>query len=213
MTEARSRTQQAIHQPRSLRRVAVSAAVALAISTTWLVGPAMARADEASTILRHCTAGTSLAGFSQAAYERALHDLATVLSEYSNCEELIRAAELAASGTGRGGSALGTGAGTPGAAAGSVAPPTSAEQAVLARAQTEGGAPVGLGSASVHPGLVKASIASALSTLPTPLLALLSLLMAMAVAGGVGALVSRGARSPRALGALLRNSAIRVLRR
>jgi hypothetical protein len=157
---------------RGRRRAAlVALAAALAVLGGW--GAAAASADEASTIIERCTHGQSLAGFSRGAYAKALRELPTDVSEYSDCEERIRKAALAAAG----------GAG-PGAGGGAVPPPTPAEQAVLASAAHGHPTAIRVGGRSEEPGVVPVSLASALNSLPAPLMALLAALLASAVALG-----------------------------
>jgi len=159
--------------------------LALVLVAAWSV--AYARADEASTIIERCTHGQSLAGFKRSAYTKALRELPTDVSEYSDCEELIRKAALAAAGIGGGG----------GPGAGAIAPPTPAEQAVLTHAARAHPAPVRVGKSTELPGVVPVSIASALNSLPTPLIALLAALLALAVASGVVSLRRGGLPSLR----------------
>lgn len=157
---------------RSRRHTGAAVAVAaLAALATW-AAPA-AHADEASTIIERCTHGQSLAGFSRRAYAKALRELPTDVSEYSDCEELIRKAALAAAGGSGGG---------PGAGGAPVAPPTPAEQAVLSSAAHSRSAPIRVGGSSEQPGVVPVSLASALNSLPAPLMALLA---ALIVSGAV----------------------------
>ena len=59
-------------------------------------------ADIGAKIIERCTHGESLGGFSQQAYRRALKELPTEVEEYSDCANLIRRAQLAASGRGGG---------------------------------------------------------------------------------------------------------------
>jgi len=144
---------------------------------------APARADVGEQIIRRCTHNESLSGFSQSAYRQALKDLSAGTEEYSNCAQLIRQAQLAAAGAGRGGS-TGGGAATP--AAGAVAP-TPSEQRAIEHAPSAGSAPLQVGAQTIHPGVVHADIASALSTLPTPLLATVAfLLICLLLAAGAG---------------------------
>jgi hypothetical protein len=131
-----------------------------------------AQADVGEKIIDRCTHGQSLSGFSQAAYRQALKDLSAGTEEYSNCAQLIRQAQLAAAGTGHGGN-TGTGAGAPSAVA---VTPTPSEQRAIARAPSAGSAPVQVGGQTIHPGVVHVDIASALSSLPTPLLATIAFL-------------------------------------
>jgi len=71
--------------------------LALGLLSTLVLDVATTDADEASTIIERCTHGQSLAGFSPSAYAAALQELTPTVREYSDCEELIRNAELAAS--------------------------------------------------------------------------------------------------------------------
>jgi hypothetical protein len=155
-------------------------------------GPA--QADVGEEIIRRCTHAESLSGFSQAAYRQALKELSAGTEEYSNCAQLIRQAQLAAAGGGRGGGS-GRGAGTPGA---SGAAPTPSEQQAIAHASSAGAAPLQVGAQTIHPGVVHPDIASALSSLPTPLLATVAFLtICLLAAAGAGILNRiRNARRP-----------------
>ncbi|HEY0516807.1 MAG TPA: hypothetical protein VGD00_06770, partial [Solirubrobacteraceae bacterium] len=137
-----------------------------------------AQADVGQKIILRCTHHESLAGFSQADYRRALKEMSATTEEYSPCGEEIRKAQEAAA-AGRGGGAGAAGLATP-------IPSTPAERSALARAAAKGGAPVRLGGQVVHPGVVHANVASAFSTLPGSLLAVLGFLLAsLLVAGGM----------------------------
>lgn len=130
---------------------------------------APARADVGATIIERCTHGQSLSGFSQQDYRRALQELPTEVEEYSDCANLIRRAQLAAAG------------GTSGGGAGealSAIPLTPSERATLGRLPRTGSTPLRVGGQLVRPGVVHANVASALSTLPTPLLTTLAFLLA-----------------------------------
>jgi hypothetical protein len=136
-----------------------------------------ASADVGETIIQRCTHGQSLSGFSQSDYRKALKELSADAEEYTDCSSLIRQAQLAAAG-GRGGSG--------GAGAVPLAT-TPAETRAIAHAARAGAAPLKVGGQVIRPGIVHANIASALSSLPTPLLALIAFLLAclMALGGGV----------------------------
>jgi hypothetical protein len=157
---------------------APAVAVVLAALAALAVGAAPARADVGATIIERCTNGQSLSGFSQQAYGKALQEMPAEVSEYSDCVNLIHKAELAAAG----GQGAGIAAGGQGALTANVAPPTPAEQQVLQSAHRGAAAPVRIDGQTVDPGVVHANIASAVSSLPTPLLALLALLGACALA-------------------------------
>jgi hypothetical protein len=132
-----------------------------------------AQADVGEKIIDRCTHGQSLSGFSQEAYRQALKDLSAGTEEYSNCASLIRQAQLAAAGSGHGSS----GGGAPGTPIAAAIAPTPAEQRSIARAHNAGSAPLEVGAQTIHPGVVHADIASALSSLPTPLLATVAFLL------------------------------------
>jgi hypothetical protein len=155
------------HGPRN------AALVLASVMLIALCAAGAARADVGTTIINRCTHGQSLSGFSPQAYRRALQELPTEVEEYSDCANLIRRAQLSAAG---GGGASGGGeALTP-------LPLTPTERASLQRVPHTGAAPVRVGGSVVQPGVVHASVASALSTLPTPLLAMLAFLLACALA-------------------------------
>jgi hypothetical protein len=143
---------------------------------------APAQADVGEQIIQRCTHGQSLSGFSQNAYRQALKDLSAGTEEYSNCAQLIRQAQLAAAGAGHG---AGAGGGT--LIPATAITPTPSEQQSIAHAHTAGSAPLRVGSQTVHPGVVPVNIASALSSLPTPLLATVAfLLVCLLLAAGAG---------------------------
>ncbi len=153
------------------------ALMALCATALALLTPvAAARADDAHKILDRCGHAESIAGFPPSAYAKALKDISATSEEYSECGQLIREAEAAAA-QGHGSPS----AGVPGAAAQAVAA-TPAEQREIASAAKSDGGPIDLGGQPVHPGVVHADVASALSTLPAPLLALLAFLLACLLA-------------------------------
>ncbi|MHB8242744.1 MAG: hypothetical protein ACYDHN_12245 [Solirubrobacteraceae bacterium] len=141
-----------------------------------------AQADVGETIILRCTHGQSLSGFSQRAYSRALKELSADAEEYSPCSGMIRQAQQAAA---SGEQSSATGSTQSGPAAATAASP--AEQKAVARAASSGAAPISLDGQVVHPGVVHANIASAFSSLPTPLLATLAFLLAclLLVAGAM----------------------------
>ncbi len=154
----------------------VTALLAVALLALAIAPPAVAGSTK--KILETCSEGKIPRGYSQQAYDQALHRMPPELSEYSDCSDLIHKAQLA-SATG-GGSGSAGGGGALGAAA-TTAPPSPSEQHALERATRHGNAPVSVGGEPVHPGIVHVDIASALSALPTPLLSLLVLLAACAL--------------------------------
>jgi hypothetical protein len=142
------------------------------------VGAQPALASVGQKIVEKCGHGESIGGYTQAQYEEALKDMATGTREYSECEQEIRKAELAAAGGG-------TGAGT-GAGAHTAIPLTPVEQRAVQSARKHGSAPIKVGGEVIRPGVVHADIASAINKLPHSLFALLALLLAAAVALAAG---------------------------
>jgi len=132
-----------------------------------------ARASTGGTIIDRCIHGQPLSGFSQQAYREALANLPTEVEEYSDCANLIRRAELSAAG-GAGG------AGEPAAATAPI-PLSPAERRALNNVPKVGSAPLRVGNQVVRPGVAHVNIASALNSLPSPLIALLALLFACAL--------------------------------
>jgi hypothetical protein len=153
----------------------------LAIALQPTVPPASA--DQGEAIILRCTHGQSLSGFSQQAYKQALKDLNADTEEYTDCSSLIRQAQLAAAGASRGG---GGNSGSSGGGSAPAVAPTPAEQRAITNAGHARSAPVQVGKEAIHPGVVHVDVASALSSLPTPLLAMLAFLLTclLLVAGG-----------------------------
>jgi hypothetical protein len=136
-----------------------------------------AQADVGQKIIRLCAQGKSLAGFPPGDYAKALKEISATTEEYSECGQLIRAAQQAAASGKGGGSSGGGGSALPQAVA-----VTPAEQRSIAGAAKSGSAPVSVGGQVIHPGVVHANIASAFSKLPTPLLVLLAFVLACLLA-------------------------------
>jgi hypothetical protein len=160
-------------------------ALAAALSSILMLLAVPAQADIGEKIILKCTHGESLSGFSQKDYNKALKELETSSEEYTDCASLIHKAQLAAAGAGKG-----TGAGG-GPAATAATPATPAERRELSRAPHVGSTPLRVGSQIIRPGVVPVDIASALSSLPNPLLVILAFLLACALALAGGALGNR----------------------
>jgi hypothetical protein len=170
-------------QRRPLARRPLVLFLTLALLLTLSASPP-ARADTASKILSACGRGQVPSGYTQQGYKSALKKMSTFLSEYTNCEELIHKAQLAAVGgssRGSSGGSGGSGLGASGSPAAPVAPPTPTEQRSLEHAHHSGSAPVRVGGQVISPGVVHANVASAFSSLPTPLLAVLGFLIISAL--------------------------------
>jgi hypothetical protein len=167
---------------------AVRLAVLIALVSLAGLAPA-ANADTGTKIIERCTHGQSLGGFSQQDYRRALQELPTEVEEYSDCANLIRRAQLAAAGPGGG-------AGSAGSAPPIATPLSPRERSALNKVPKSGARPLSIGGQTVHPGVVHADIASAFSSLPDPLLAVLAFLLACALALG-GRAIGRSVRAHR----------------
>jgi hypothetical protein len=156
-------------------------AVAAALTLTLAIA-APAGANEISKIYETCVNGTLPTGYSQQAYSQAIMQMPAELAEYSDCPDLIHKAQLAAAGAGSGGGP-GSGSGGSGGvgSTAAVAAPTAAEQHTLEGIPHASAPPVHVNGEVIDPGVVHVNIASALSTLPTPLLALLAFLLVCAL--------------------------------
>jgi hypothetical protein len=152
-------------------------AVAAALLLLFAAG-ASASTSEVTKIYEACANGTQPTGYSQQAYSQAIKEMEPFLAEYSACPDLIHKAQLAGA---AGGSHGGPGGGSSGTPTATVAPPTPTEQHTLERVPHASAPSVPVGNEVVHPGVVHVDIASALSSLPTPLLALLAFLLAGAL--------------------------------
>jgi hypothetical protein len=156
-------------------------AALLAVALLAIAQPA--RADIGEKIILRCTHDESLDGFSQSAYRQALKELGADadVEEYSGCASQIQEVELAEAAAAKSGTEA-----PPSSGATLAVAATPAEQRAISHAQSAGSAPVTLGGRLVHPGVVHVDAASALSSLPTPLLATLAFLLVclLLVAGG-----------------------------
>jgi hypothetical protein len=168
------------------------------VSTILMASAQQASANVGEKIILRCTNGQSIDGFSQSAYRQALKELEADLEEYSpQCGAMIREAQRAsaAGGRGSGGGGAGPGQNTPVPVA---IAPTPSEQRAIAHAQNAKPESVKFGGALIHPGVVHVGIASALSSLPTPLLATLAFLLACLLVGAGTAMRNRArANRPR----------------
>jgi hypothetical protein len=158
-----------------------SAALTALLIALLLAVAQQASANVGEQIILRCTHGESLSGFSQSAYHQALSEESADAEEYSPCAEEIREAELAAASGSHGG-----GSGGHGTAAPTAVTATPAEKRAIAHAVNGRSEPVRLGGGVVHPGVVHVDVASAFSSLPTPLLVTLAFLLAclLLVIGG-----------------------------
>jgi hypothetical protein len=165
-----------------LKTTALLAALVAALTLAFAAPSYATNAGE--QVILHCTHQESLGGFSQSAYRQALKDLESEadLEEYSGCASEISEAERAAAGGTHGAA----GSAVQSAAAPVAVTATPSQQRSIAKATSSRPEAVKLGGGVVHPGVVHVGVASALSSLPTPLLATLAFLLAclLAVVGG-----------------------------
>jgi hypothetical protein len=172
-----------VASPTSAARRMVALAVAIAM-VALLCGPAMAQASQAQRIIEKCGHGEPIGGFTQNAYREALKHMPTEVSEYTDCPNQIRKAELAEAGGGAGAPASGP---SPNVAL----PLSPAEQQAVKIAHSNGLAPVRVGNEPIRPGVVHANIASAVNKLPSSLLAVLGVLVVGALALALGGVLER----------------------
>ncbi len=160
----------------ALPAVASSTASASVIASTSSAGviASTASASEAQKIIEKCGHKEPFGGYSQSAYREALKQLPTEVSEYTDCENLIRKDELAAAGGGGGASA-------PGVSPNVALPLTPSEQRAVQSAHRNGSAPVRVGNEPIRPGVVHADIASVVNTLPRSLVAALAFMLLAAL--------------------------------
>jgi hypothetical protein len=126
-----------IATPLHRRSLGVLAAVTILL---LLLSP-LAQASPGTQILAACGGGRIPTGFTQQDYKSALKKMSPFLTEYTNCEELIHRAQLAAVGgsqRGSDGRAGVAGSGGSGSPAATVAPPTPTEQRALEHAHSSG---------------------------------------------------------------------------
>ena len=170
----------ATSMPRSLTRPRVRLALLLALAAV-LGSPVGAQANAGNQIIRQCLATDSVSGhYTQQDYAWALAHLPSDVAEYSDCQDVIRRAELAAAG-GR------TGLVGPGGAIGAAtrdpfATASAAEKASIIAAQRARPGRLRVGSDYVSPGSLAVAPSAFLHRLPGPLLAALAALIAAALA-------------------------------
>jgi hypothetical protein len=171
-----------------LRRLLVPALVLAS-----LVTPAVAVADYNELLKDACRDERVNGTYSQKDYLEALANIPADADQYTNCRDVLRAAQLAAAraqAAGRSGGAPAADAETIGVLSSPdpLATATPAQKQAVAVAVKTGGGPVTVAGEVVEPSTLGAgrAVAAGLSDLPTPLLASLALIAAF----GVGALVT-----------------------
>jgi hypothetical protein len=165
-----------------LRRLPAAAVVALCL----LLPVAPAHASGASVIVDCNDNGHLTRSYSQKEYRDALAQMPADVRQYTDCENIIRRAQLGRSGS-TGGDAN---AGNP---FGNASPEeiARAQQDIAAATQT-GAKPQRVGADVVTPGALSfTKVSAATSDLPTPLLVLLALIVLAAVAAALPLVLTR----------------------
>ena len=148
-----------------------------------LLVPAVAAHASGRDVVRDCTDNGRIdSHHSSSDYNSALHNLPSDVDEYTDCRQIIEAAQRrdANRGGGGGGGAV-SGGGLPGVgsppppSAGANLPKTPGEAGALSQA-AKGGAPVTVSGEPVTPGGSGVTTAGFRHSLPAPLIALLALL-------------------------------------
>jgi hypothetical protein len=185
-------------------RLRIATALALLIALCVAL-PSAASASTRDSIFRDCADGQLDGHYTQKQLADALGHVPADVDEYTDCREQIQRKQLGGGGgggtggsSGGGGLATGgggtTGGGTTGAGGGdtgTAAPPgadpldsaTAAETAAFSKAVAAGDAPIKLDGRPIHPGELGGAKSSTVGDLPTPLLAVLALL----IIAGLGA--------------------------
>jgi hypothetical protein len=169
-----------------------------------LLVPAAAAHASGRDVVRDCTDNGRIDGYhSPQDYKSALSSLPSDVAEYTDCRQIIEAAQRRdahrhAPGTGGGGGGGGGGfPGVPGTTAtGSPTPATPAEANALKGAAKGGGAPVTVAGEPVTPGGSGVVSAAVRHSLPGPLIALLVLLALGALAWAATLARARGIQAP-----------------
>lgn len=166
--------------------------------------PALARDRSDELLIDACRDEHVDGTYTQAQYKKALEELPADADEYSACREVIQRARLAALSSGKkhgggagGGGSTGGGGGSTGSTGGGssgssgsraggdpLASATPAQKKAVARAG-QSAQPVDVGGKLVQPGkLGLGTLSGSGHTVPAPLIALIGLLAAGALAGG-----------------------------
>jgi hypothetical protein len=166
-----------------------------------LAASAPALGAGSGALIDDCQDGRIDGTYSQATYQRALREIPADVDEYTDCRAVIRRGQLAAAGgrSNRGGGGtsgvtgpVGGGSGGSGPGSGGttgtvtrtdpLASATAQERRAVQRAAEGGAAPVRVAGRIVRPGA--RGLREAAHDIPTPLVVLLALLAAAAIASG-----------------------------
>ena len=160
-------------------RLRLRIATALALLLALLAVPSVASASP-SQIYKDCADGAIDHNYSQKDYADALAHMPADIDEYTDCRSQIQRKQLGGGGGGSNGSGdTGTGGGAPDP----LATATPAEKAAFNKAVAAGDQPIKLDGRPIYPGELGGAKTTGLSNLPTPMLAVLALL----ILAGIGA--------------------------
>lgn len=154
----------------------------LACLVIWLVAAPAANAASTTQILRDCADDGVLQGnYKPSELRKARNNIPTDTDEYTDCRDVL--ARAAAAGAARSGSG-GSGGSGDGPSSGVLADPNTPEgREVVGRAGARGAPnPIQIGERSVMPGTAGFAAGAARNGLPTPLVVVLALLGAAALA-------------------------------
>jgi hypothetical protein len=180
-----------------MRRVLTLTALILSLAG---IAPQVAAAGYQELLRDACRDEKVDGTYSQKDYREAIANIPADADQYTNCRDVLRAAQLAAARTQSGGGSTGSGgsADAGGSAGGAASAPTAfgtdplagaspQERAAVAKAAGGGDAPVTVDGAVIEPSTFGAgrSVAGAVTDLPTPLLVVLALV----ALGALGALL------------------------
>jgi hypothetical protein len=163
-----------------MRRLLITAVLGCLLLTAaaWASGTA---------VIKDCTDDGVIQGhYSQQDYKDALNNLPTDVDEYTNCRDVIKRAQLGATGGGGGGGGTPSG-GVPVAPAGQdpLAGASPAERAAVEAARNGGASkPIRIGGKLVQPGKLGFGGLGSPTTLPTSLIAVLVAIGLAAAAAG-----------------------------
>jgi hypothetical protein len=171
-----------------------------------LLVPATAAHASARDVVRDCTDNGRIdSPHSPADYKGALHNLPSDVDEYTDCRQIIEAAQRRdahSSSSGGGGGTLGGGGGGPAFPGGgtpggpSPLPQSPAEKNAIANIGKTGGGPVTVAGQPVVPGGSGITSSAFRHSLPAPLIVLLVLLGLGALAWAVTVARARGINPP-----------------
>ena len=172
----------------------------LAILALWAAAPAPASAASRDEIIGDCADDGQLQGkYKPSELRDARKNLPSDVAEYTDCADVLRRAELGDGGSAGGGTGSSGGGAFPGSTGNSgsggsgpiLTPENDAELASLAKAQTEGAAPVEVNGETITPGAAGFSPNATRNGMPASLLFAIIALALLGIGGLVYAIKDR----------------------